>query len=158
LAAVTSQLPAFSLAAASIARPVPATMPGHMASAMAWLSSRETRKGAVRVLVVLAVLWTVIRFVGLEVAPNGYWMDEAWDSVHIMCLAETGHDGRRHRPADPDRVRLCLDAGPGHVDRRVPFGGGVLDPGHVRRPAGDRLRCAPADPVRAAIGVRAGGG
>jgi hypothetical protein len=34
----------------------------------------------------------VIRFVGLERAPHGFWLDETWDAVQVMCLAENGHD------------------------------------------------------------------
>ncbi len=43
-------------------------------------------------LVVVSAVWLVVRFIGLEVAPHGFWMDEAWDAVQAMCLAENGHD------------------------------------------------------------------
>jgi hypothetical protein len=33
-----------------------------------------------------------MRFIGLEMAPHGFWLDETWDAVQAMCLAENGHD------------------------------------------------------------------
>jgi hypothetical protein len=47
-------------------------------------------------LVVVAVAWCAVRFVGLAGAPYGYWMDETLGAVHVRCLAETGAtDGAR---------------------------------------------------------------
>ena len=59
---------------------------------MAVLDSRAWRYASVASLVVVGAVWLVIRFVGLDVAPHGFWMDEAWDAVQVMCLAENGHD------------------------------------------------------------------
>ena len=56
------------------------------------LESRALRRASVASLVVVGAVWLVIRFVGLDVAPHGFWMDEAWDAVQVMCLAENGHD------------------------------------------------------------------
>jgi hypothetical protein len=36
--------------------------------------------------------WVVIRLCGLDIAPPGFFMDEATPAVHAMCLAETGED------------------------------------------------------------------
>ncbi len=59
---------------------------------IAVLDSRAVRNASVASLAVVGVVWLVIRFIGLNVAPHGFWMDEAWDAVQVMCLAENGHD------------------------------------------------------------------
>lgn len=59
---------------------------------LSWLSGHRPRRVATATLVGVGALWAVIRFVGLETAPRGFWMDEAWDAVHAMCLSETGRD------------------------------------------------------------------
>jgi hypothetical protein len=41
-------------------------------------------------LVALAAAWCVFRFVGLENAPYGIWMDESRVALHTACLVETG--------------------------------------------------------------------
>ena len=62
---------------------------------------------SLRVLAALGLVWLVMRFVGLQVSPPGFWMDEAWPATHSMCLAETGHD------ADGVRWPLYSTAGGG---------------------------------------------
>ena len=56
------------------------------------LDSRALRRASFAGLAVVAAVWLVVRFIGLGVAPHGFWMDEAWDAVQVMCLAENGHD------------------------------------------------------------------
>jgi len=50
------------------------------------------RRASAVALAVIGAVWLVIRFIGLQRAPNGFWMDEAWDAVQVMCLAESGRD------------------------------------------------------------------
>jgi len=40
----------------------------------------------------LIIAWAVIRFVGLEQSPPGFYADEARGAAHVMCLQEWGHD------------------------------------------------------------------
>ena len=40
--------------------------------------------------VILAI--NVIRFLGLEISPPGFYLDEAFGATHILCIKETGHD------------------------------------------------------------------
>ena len=56
------------------------------------LDSRALRRACIASLAVVAAVWLAIRFIGLDKAPHGFWMDEAWDAVQVMCLAENGHD------------------------------------------------------------------
>ena len=56
------------------------------------LGSERARNAAVAVLVVLAGVWLWARFVALNDSPPGFWMDEAWDAAHALCLSQTGHD------------------------------------------------------------------
>jgi hypothetical protein len=41
-------------------------------------------------LLLIGVFWCVTRFVGLERAPYGIWMDESRVALHTTCVAETG--------------------------------------------------------------------
>jgi len=50
------------------------------------------RRVSVATIVVVGAVWLVIRFIGLNTAPHGAWLDETWDAVQVMCLAENGHD------------------------------------------------------------------
>jgi hypothetical protein len=57
------------------------------------ISSRRAQVMSITVMVGVGVVWLVARFLGLSKTPPSFWMDEAWDAVHAMCLAQTGHDG-----------------------------------------------------------------
>lgn len=35
---------------------------------------------------------TIVRFIGLETAPPGFYNDEAHIAAHVICLSRTGHD------------------------------------------------------------------
>jgi len=48
------------------------------------------RGAALGTLFLVGWTWIVVRFLGLEVSPPGFFMDEATPAVHAMCLAETG--------------------------------------------------------------------
>ena len=50
------------------------------------------RRASVATIVAVGAVWLVIRFMGLSTAPHGPWLDETWDAVQVMCLAENGHD------------------------------------------------------------------
>lgn len=54
--------------------------------------SRHTQVISVAVISGLGVVWLLARFLGLSDSPPGFWIDEAWDAVHAMCLAQTGRD------------------------------------------------------------------
>jgi hypothetical protein len=45
---------------------------------------------AVQAIAILCATWMLVRFLGLEVSPPGFWMDESFQAVHAMCLAESG--------------------------------------------------------------------
>jgi hypothetical protein len=57
------------------------------------ISSRRAQVMSITVIAGVGVVWLVARFLGLSKTPPSFWMDEAWDAVHTMCLAQTGHDG-----------------------------------------------------------------
>lgn len=63
-----------------------------MKPSKAVLDSWPLRLVPLAALLALGGVWLVIRFVGLQAAPHGFWMDEAWDAVQVMCLAEHGRD------------------------------------------------------------------
>jgi hypothetical protein len=48
------------------------------------------RSAAMGTLFLVGWTWIVVRFLGLEVSPPGFFMDEATPAVHAMCLAQTG--------------------------------------------------------------------
>jgi hypothetical protein len=50
------------------------------------------RNVALGTLLLVGWTWTVVRFLGLESSPPGFFMDEATPAVHAMCLAETGRN------------------------------------------------------------------
>ena len=41
---------------------------------------------------IIIVSINIIRFIGLQVSPPGFYIDEAFGASHILCLKETGHD------------------------------------------------------------------
>ena len=53
---------------------------------------RVVRRASLATIGVVGAVWLVIRFIGLNTAPHGPWLDETWDAVQVMCLAENGHD------------------------------------------------------------------
>jgi hypothetical protein len=57
-----------------------------------WLTAPGMRRVARWILIVVAGLWIVVRFCGLETSPPGFFVDEATPALHAMCLAETGRD------------------------------------------------------------------
>jgi len=59
---------------------------------MAWLNSLNVRRLFAAVLLGVGVLWLIVRFLGLETSPPGFWVDEAWSATHAICLAQTGHN------------------------------------------------------------------
>lgn len=56
------------------------------------ICSQQARKAWLRLLIVLAALWLVVRFCGLGTSPPGFFMDEATPAINAMCLAETGQN------------------------------------------------------------------
>jgi 4-amino-4-deoxy-L-arabinose transferase-like glycosyltransferase len=46
---------------------------------------------------VLAILWLVLRFVGLEHSPAGFYGDEFRGALHLICIAETGESAYGER-------------------------------------------------------------
>jgi hypothetical protein len=56
------------------------------------LAPGVVRRASFAVIVIVGAVWLVVRFVGLNTAPHGPWLDETWDAVQAMCLAENGHD------------------------------------------------------------------
>jgi len=60
---------------------------------VALITSRHAQRISVIAISGLGVVWLLARFLGLSDVPPSFWMDEAWDAVHAMCLAQTGHDG-----------------------------------------------------------------
>lgn len=57
-----------------------------------WRRAATVQTAAASGLVVLGLVWLVIRFVGLEISPPGFWMDETLPATHAMCLAESGRN------------------------------------------------------------------
>ncbi len=55
-------------------------------------ASGAVRRASIAVIVIVGAVWLVARFVRLNTAPHGPWLDETWDMVQAMCLAESGHD------------------------------------------------------------------
>lgn len=41
---------------------------------------------------ILIIFWFVVRFVALEVSPEGFYFDETPGATHILCLQENGRD------------------------------------------------------------------
>jgi len=56
------------------------------------LNPRTLRIAALGTLLLVGWTWMVVRFLGLEISPPGFFMDEATPAVHAMCLAETGRN------------------------------------------------------------------
>ncbi|MBN2573756.1 MAG: hypothetical protein JXP73_04260 [Deltaproteobacteria bacterium] len=54
------------------------------------LDRPRLRKAALGTLFLVGWTWLVVRFLGLELSPPGFFMDEATPAVHAMCLAQTG--------------------------------------------------------------------
>jgi 4-amino-4-deoxy-L-arabinose transferase-like glycosyltransferase len=45
----------------------------------------------------LAILWLVLRFVGLERSPPGFYGDEFRGALHAICIGETGESAYGER-------------------------------------------------------------
>jgi len=46
---------------------------------------------------VLATLWLVLRFIGLEHSPPGFYGDEIRAALHLICIGETGRSAYGER-------------------------------------------------------------
>ena len=46
---------------------------------------------------VLAIVWLVLRFVGLEQSPPGFYGDEFRGALHLICIGETGESAYGER-------------------------------------------------------------
>ena len=40
----------------------------------------------------LIILFNVLRFLGLEISPPGFYADESYGATQVMCIRETGAD------------------------------------------------------------------
>jgi hypothetical protein len=68
-----------------------------VASAARW----AVRQPVAAALAAVAALWCLVRFLGLDAVPYGYWMDETLGAVHVRCLAETGTTAGTRWPLFP---------------------------------------------------------
>ena len=40
----------------------------------------------------LIILFNVLRFLGLEISPPGFYADESYGATQVMCVRQTGAD------------------------------------------------------------------